>query len=214
MDNGQFRAIRDFAAFGAAFFTLIVLVVIIGMDVVIGGIIAVLVFLGLFFILNPQSMKQIAEGRMKTIQRRASGSVVNFRIKLSQVKNIASRVENASIRDTLLDITELSGDIARQLETIPNAPTYVMVRLDYAFTLMMKVVGHYLYLMHSSNAAEQRRSDQVGEKLEIDVLFLLEQGTREINTALTGGSTRVDVSPIDRAVAALEEIIKAEGILS
>lgn len=214
METGQFRAIRDFVAFGAAFITLIVLVIVLEMNVILGGVIAVLVFLGLFFILNPQGMKQIAEARMKNIQRRSSGSVVSFRIKLSQVKNIASRVENAGIRNTLLDITEISGDIARRLESTPNAPTYVMNRLDYAFTLMMKVIGHYLYLMNSSSNAEVRRAEPLGEKIELDVLFLLEQGTREINDTLASGSTRVETIPIDKAIKALEDIVKNEGILS
>lgn len=214
METGQFRTIRDLVAFGAAFITLVVLVLVVEMNFILGGIIAVLVFLGLFFILNPQGMKQILESRMKTIERRSSGSVVNFRIKLSQVKNIASRVENASIRNTLLDITEISGEIARRLESTPNAPTYVMTRLDYAFTLMMKVIGHYLYLVSSSSNAEVRRAEPLGNEIELDVLFSLEQGTREINDTLASGTTRIETQSIEQAITALETIVKNEGILS
>lgn len=213
MEAGQFRAIRDVVAFGAALVTLLVLVLVLEMNIVLGGFVAIMVFLGLFFILNPKSMQQIVDSRLDTVQRRASGSSVNFRIKVSQVKNIASRVENASIRDTLLDVTELAGDIADKIDRIPNAPTYIMVRLDYAFTLCIKVVGRYLYLNSSSNPTEKRRAYPLGERIELDVLFLLEQGTREINTALQEGNKRVDITPIDKAVEALEQIVKDEGIL-
>lgn len=213
MDSGQYRAIRDFAAFGAALATLAVLYLLLEMEVILSLVVAIIVFVGMFFILNPKSIQQIAESRIMNMRSRSTGSMAGFRVKLSNMQNMSSRLDDAGIRDHLLDISELSKDIALAVERSPNSPEYIIARLDYAYTLLQKLLGRYIGLSHSPEARDQRHAESLADQIDRQILDPLEQAIRRITAEVEQHNMRVDISSIDSTVQNLEALLKAEGIV-
>lgn len=214
MQAGQFRLVRDILAFGGALAALAVLFLVMELDIIVSLVVAIVVFLGLFFIFNPKSMQQIADSRLMSTRARATGSMTGFRVKVSQLQNISGRIESAGMREHILDVAEMSKDIANAIERTPGAPDYVIARLDYTYTLLMKLLGRYIGLMHSTEPRDHRHAESLEADMEQAILEPLEQAIRRITADVEDGAKRVDVSPIDQAVQALEAKIKAEGLLT
>lgn len=213
MQAGQFRLIRDIVAFGGALAALAVLYLVLELAIIVSLVVAIIVFVGLFLILNPQSMQQIAESRLMSTRARSTGSMTGFRVKVSQLQNLSGRVDAPAVRDHLLGVAEMSKDIANAIERKPNAPDYVLVRLDYTYTLLMKLLGRYIGLSMSGDKRDKLQADALAESLEEEILVPLEQAMRRITAEIEAGASRVDISPIDNTVNALETQVKAEGLL-
>lgn len=196
---------RDIIAWGAALLVLLGTVLGLGMNIVVGFVLAILVFAGLFFVLNPKSSAQELAARIQQLRRGAPVSLVGAKVEVSRLRHLTVMIDQMAVRDGILTICDQTSDLLVKLEKQALVSHYTVSRINYIFTLLSKLVSGYINL--SSQTTNSTRLDRLIQQLSADVLPKTKQALDNYNVEKDNPAVFED------AVHTLESVVKSEGFV-
>lgn len=196
---------RDLIAWGAALLVLLGTVLGLGMNIILGFVLALLVFLGMFFVLNPKSSAQELAARIQQLRRGAPVSMVGAKVEVSRLRHLTVMIDQMALREGILTICDMTSDLLVKLEKQALVSNYTISRINYIFTLMSKSVSGYINL--SGQAPDSTRIDRLVQQLNADVVPKVKQALEDYSVE------KDNPAVFEAAVSALETVVKSEGFV-
>ncbi|NDJ86914.1 MAG: hypothetical protein GYB66_13615 [Chloroflexi bacterium] len=198
MAGQQGQLIKDAVAWLSAIAVFVILLIVVEVNAIISLIIAILVFAGLFLILNPKVITNIVA------PRRFSDSPATARIKISQVRNLTTMIDRHAMRDSAQRICELATAVILEVEQRPNAPRYIFSKINHLFDVLMPQLGKYVGASSGHQSMQPHQLEALATQIEEDILAPLEASLRN----LAQDPASADFTQLDQTARQLETMAK------
>ena len=167
----QQKLARDASAWGMAILVFIILLLVLKLNPIVSLVIAALVYLGLFFILNPKSAAQEAA---ETVQAQTQDMIGKCKFKLWQTRNIADTLANRDVRERIHSMCGLGDQVVNRLNA-NTTPLDTVTNLHNTFQQVQDVVKGYASIVTSKDFANMPKFVELAQKIEAETFTQIEE---------------------------------------
>ncbi len=171
-------------------------------------ILALLVFGGLFFILNPKSAREESREQMRN---EVADTLTDTHNKLQIIRYYGRDVTDKSklkVRDRIMTICDQADTVINDLKANPDTELATASRLNSTFAQTAEIIKLYSELVNNKVAVPPEKRDELIAKIENDVLTQIETSLYEFARKLDQG----EIVNLEAAIRVLEGNLKAEGL--
>ncbi len=197
--------LRDAGIWLAALVVLVLGTFVLNLPLVLSLLLAVLVFGGLFFVLNPKSA--VEESR-EALKDEVAQKLSDTRSQIALIRYYGRDVTKIPVRDHIAKICDLAEGILKDLAARPDTELATATRFNTTFTETREIVKLYTELAKGQVATTPEKRTELMTKIETDVLGQIETSLDEFAQKLDQG----EIVSLEAAMRVLENTLKLEGI--
>ncbi len=167
MSKEQVKNLKTAVAWTAAVAILLILVFVIELQLLLSFVLAILVFVGVFFVLNPWTQ---AEERKIEQEKKAEELLEISRLNIEQLRNLARLIKKREVLQQVHQICDMSDTILDMLRDKPTIELSVVQKLHYIFGQVVKAVTEYINLITGRKRTSPDRLNTITQKVENEIL--------------------------------------------
>lgn len=204
MDKEQVKNLKTAAAWVAAVATLLILVFVLELNPFIGLGLAMLVFLGVYFILNPWTPQQ----EVKLEQERKAEELLEIsELNIQQLRNLSRLIKKRTVLQQVHQICDQSDKIIALLREKPNIDLAVVKKLHYIFGQVVRAVTEYINLITGRKRASPDQLNEITQKVENEILQEVQSSLQDFADDLS----KEDIVHLEAQMKQLESLLSYGG---
>ena len=196
--------IRDLSTWIVPLVVLLLGVFVFNLPLLLSLVLAVLIFAGMFFILNPKTGVQESQDE---VQSEVTATLNDTRAKVAHIRGLANGIQKQEVRAHLLKICDLADGTLNDLNG-QNIPLATATRLNSTLAQTDEIIQVYVQLVFGKVTAEPAKRDAIMAKIEGDVLSSLDSSLHDFAVKLDQG----EIVNLEATIHVLENTLKLEGI--
>ncbi|MGQ9682761.1 MAG: 5-bromo-4-chloroindolyl phosphate hydrolysis family protein [Anaerolineae bacterium] len=175
------------------------------MHLAIALLLAMLTFVGLFLLLNPQGAEQVAEAEARL---EVQASLADSAARVKRIVAAARQVRSAAVTQRLNSIAKLANDILAKLRADPHTLLSTATNLSAVLTQFQAILEQYQEIESGRITADPTKLQALKGTIETEVLPHMEEGLRDFAVRLDAD----DVAGLEVAIRLLTNTLKLEGL--
>ena len=202
--NKPLQFVRDLSTWIVPVLVLALAVFVFNLPLLFGFVLAILIFAGLFFMLNPRSS---AEERQDQAKEEVAAKLDDTRAKVAHIRALANGIQKQDVRAHVLKICDLADGILKS-DNAQTVPLATATRLNYTFAQMDDIVQLYVQILFGKVTVDPAKRDALMGKIEGDILNSLETSLHDFAIKLDQG----EIVNLEATIRVLESTLKLEGL--
>jgi hypothetical protein len=199
------KALRDIVNWALAAAVLLAAVFLLKLTLPIALGIAALVYVGLFFILNPRGAQQVAEAEAVLEVRQV---LADARGKVKHISDLGRSLRLPAVKDKVLSACMAANAVLGKLHEDPNTLLSTAKRMTAALAQFEMIVTEYNEILTGRMVADPEKLQSLRDRIENQVLPGVEEAFKEFAVRLDSD----DVAGLEVAVRLLTSSLKLEGL--
>jgi len=202
--NKTVQFVRDLGTWIIPVVVLAVAVFVFNLPLLFSLALAILVFAGLFFILNPRTG---AEERQDQSRAEVEAKLDDTRARVAHIRALANGIQKPNVKAHVQKICDMADGILKNgnAQTVPLATA---ARLNSTFTQMDDIMQFYIQVIFGKVTLDPSKRDELLGKIERDILDSLDTSLHDFAVKLDQG----EIVNLEATIRVLESTLKLEGI--
>jgi hypothetical protein len=167
--------------------------------------IALVVFGGLYFVLNSADQQQaLREASHAEVLQMLDGT----KSKVQQIRALSKGVAKPDVRAKLIAICDIADRTSGELAAKNDTELSTASRFDFTFSQTLQIMQLYTQIQKGVVSAEPGKMKALTGKIENDILDQIKSSLQEFEVRLGRG----DIVSLETAIDLLENTLKLEGL--
>ncbi len=196
---------RDFVNWIVPVLVLVAGVFVFNLPLLLSLVLAVLVFAGFFFVLNPKTGAE----ESKEAERDQVVQVLNeSRAQVGRIRALSNQIPKQTVRDQVGKICQLADNTIADMLSKPDVSLLTASRFSSTFTQTLDILQLYIGLANGKVQTDPAKREELLGKIETDLLNQLQSSLQDFAAKLDQGQ----IVTLEATLRVLQTTLKLEGL--
>jgi DNA-binding SARP family transcriptional activator len=199
------QSAKDLLTWFAPPLTLALLVFVLNVPLLVGMLLSLVIFVGLYLVFNPRT--QVEQSR-QDIKDEIQQKLDESEVKVLRIRDLASPIDKQEVRARVLRICDLADSILQELKRDEDCTLATASRLEFVLSETRQILGFYVQIILGGVTAHPENLKTTIAKIEVDLLEQLELSLKDFAVKLD----QADIVNLEATIRVLESTLKLEGL--